>query len=355
MDMERFEFHAHGTPRPCKDLPYEKEEQELNKRMLSLLLVLVLLWTVSLGTVTAQATEASQWLLDARADGDIVTVTMTLKNGQGVTNGRAVLSYSGSLTLTGVEAAEGFGAVSVNTAETGKIALAWVGSDITAGETLMLTASFTGARSGASFTAETLEAYASGNKVEIASASAEILANPFTDIDGHWAEEDILKAYHAGLFKGVTDTEFAPDAEMNRAQFVTVLYRMAGSPAVEEETTFTDIPEGSFYDEAVAWAVANGITNGVSATQFAPAKALSRQEMVTMLYRYAKISGADVSGRADLSGYADEASVAGWAKDAFAWAVHGELVEGMPGGYLSPATIAVRAQVAAILCRWLGI
>lgn len=328
----------------------------MNKRMKALLLALVLLWTVSFGAVSAHAAEGSQWLLDASAEGGIVTVTLTLHRGQGVTNGRAELRYNAdTLTLTGVQAAEGFGAVSVNTDDTGQITLAWVGSDITADETLMLTASFAGVKGGASFAAETLEAYASGTKVEIASAAAEVLANPFTDISGHWAEDDILKAYNAGLFKGVTETEFAPDAEMNRAMFVTVLYRMAGSPAVEAGTQFTDVPAGQFYTEAVAWALETGITNGVSATQFAPEKALSRQELVTMLYRYAVASGADVSGRADLSGYADQGTVAAWAYDAFAWAVDAALVEGMPGGILSPETIAVRAQVAAILCRWLGI
>ena len=317
-----------------------------------MLLVLVLLLTVP---VTAQAANSSQWLLETATDGDIVTVTMILKGGQGMTNGRAALTYSDGLTLTGVQAAEGFGAVSVNTAADGTIVLAWVGSDITADETVMLTASFTGARKGGSFGAETIEGYASGKKADIAAGSAEILANPFTDIDGHWAAEEILKAYHAGLFKGISETEFAPDAEMNRAQFVTVLYRMAGSPAVTAEPSFTDVPAGSFYADAVVWAVEKGITNGVSATQFAPSKALSRQEMVTMLYRYASVSGVDISGRADLSGYADADDVAAWAAEPFAWAIDAGLIEGMPGDLLSPATTAVRAQVAAILCRWLAI
>lgn len=328
----------------------------MNKRMKALLLALVLLWTVSFGAVSAQAAEGPQWLLNASADGDLVTVTLTLHKGQGVTNGRVALGYNeDTLTLTGVQAAEGFGAVSVNTDAAGQITLAWVGSDITADDTLMLTASFTGARAGGAFTAGTVEAYASGSKVEVASAAVTVAANPFTDISGHWAEEDILKAYHAGLFKGMTETTFGPDEEMNRAMFVTVLYRLAGSPAVEPTTRFTDVPAGAFYTEAVAWAVETGVTNGVSAAQFAPAKALSRQELVTMLHRYAASTGADVSGRADLSGYADAASVAPWAADAFAWAVDAELVEGMPGNILSPETIAIRAQVAAILRRWLGL
>ena len=118
------------------------------------------------------------------------------------------------------------------------------------------------------------------------------------------------------------------------------------------ETAFTDVDTARYYGAAVAWAVEQGVTNGVSQTQFAPHQAISRQELVTMLYRYAKATGQDVTGQADLSQFVDAGKVAGWAEAAVAWALKEEILEGYPGSYLLPRGSATRAQAAVIFCRY---
>lgn len=327
----------------------------MKKRMQVLLLALVLLWSVSIGAVTAQAAPAAAWRVEADGSDGVVTVRLYLENGQGVTNGRVALAYDAAkLTLTEVRAADGMGLTSLNNQSVGEISLAWVGSDISAEDALMLTAYFSGDGTDAVITAQTKEAWSGTEKTEIAADSQTVRMNPFVDISGHWAESDILKVYHAGLFRGISETIFAPDQEMNRAMFVAVLYRLAGEPEVDASAlAFTDVPAESFYTSAVAWAVEQGITNGVSTTAFAPGKPLSRQELVTMFCRYVASTGADVSGRADLSSYPDANAIAPWAAEAFGWAVDAGIIQGLDDGTLSPEMTAVRAQVAAIMSRWL--
>lgn len=329
----------------------------MKKRMQALLLALVLLWTVSIGSVTAQAAPAAAWRVEAEGDQGVITVRLYLQNGQGVTNGRVVLGYDAQqLTLTEARTADGMGMTSLNTAASGEIALAWVGSDITEGDVLMLTAAFSGDGTNAVITAGSTDVWSGAAKTEVAGDSQTVRMNPFVDISGHWAEEDILKVYYEGLFNGVSETIFAPDQAMNRAMFVTVLYRLAGEPQVDaSELAFTDVPAACYYKNAVAWAVETGITNGVSKSLFAPDKVLNRQELVTMFYRYVKSTGADVSNVADLSSYADADQIAGWAADAFGWAVEADVIRGIDENTLSPKSAASRAQVAAILSRWLDL
>ena len=149
---------------------------------------------------------------------------------------------------------------------------------------------------------------------------------------------------------------FAPEGTMDRAMCVTALYRLEGCPDVESaKTVFTDVKEGRYYTDAVAWAVKLGVTNGMSDTSFAPHRAISRQEMVTMLYRYAKAQGQEVAGADDLSAYGDAASVSGCAKDAVAWAVATGILNGYPGNHLLPGGEATRGQAAAIFNRYMGL
>ncbi len=135
--------------------------------------------------------------------------------------------------------------------------------------------------------------------------------------------------------------------------FVTVLYRLAGSPAVENlETAFTDVDMTQYYGTAVAWAAETGVTTGVSETRFAPHQSISRQELVTMLYRYAKVSGRDVAGRADLDGFRMPERWLTGRKRPWLGQWMGEILQGYPEGYLLPRGNATRAQAAAIFCRY---
>ena len=175
---------------------------------------------------------------------------------------------------------------------------------------------------------------------------------PFTDVtEGDWFYDAVRYAYETGLMDGVGDSLFAPNSETTRAQLVTILYRLEGEPEVSGTSGFTDVEAGTWYTDAVAWAAANGIVNGTTDTTFAPGEDITREQLVTVLYRYAESKGYDVSASADLSGYPDAGQVQDYAQPAMAWAVAEGIVEGVDGT-LNPAGNATRAQIATILMRF---
>ena len=174
----------------------------------------------------------------------------------------------------------------------------------------------------------------------------------FVDVPADsWFHEAVDYVVEVGLMNGISATHFAPAGELNRAQIVTILYRMAGSPAVETAATFTDVSAGSFYADAVAWAVENGITNGVSADKFDPNGTVSRQQMVTFLYRYVKSTGADMTTTGDLSAFEDASAVARWAVGPMTWAVENGVISGVTSTTLEPTAATNRAQIATVLMR----
>ena len=175
---------------------------------------------------------------------------------------------------------------------------------------------------------------------------------PFHDVtEGDWFYDAVRCAYETGLMDGVGDNLFAPNSETTRAQLVTILYRLAGEPEPGGDSGFSDVAAGIWYTDAVAWAAENGIVNGVSDTEFAPGDDITREQLVTVLYRYAESKGYDVSASADLSGYPDAGQVQDYAQPAMAWAVAEGIVEGVDGT-LNPTGDATRAQIATILMRF---
>ena len=174
----------------------------------------------------------------------------------------------------------------------------------------------------------------------------------YTDIPTDWAKEGICFVIENGLMVGTTSTTFAPKDTLTRAMLVTVLYRMAGSPAVDAPSGFTDVADGQWYSDAIAWAAANGIVNGVGGNKFAPSEPVTREQLAAIFFRYAKAEApeADV-----LSGYPDAEAISTYARDAMAWAVSTGLVTGSKeadGTYLVPQGLAAREQAAAILMRY---
>ena len=174
----------------------------------------------------------------------------------------------------------------------------------------------------------------------------------YTDIPTDWAKEGICFVIENGLMVGTTSTTFAPKDTLTRAMLVTVLYRMAGSPAVNAPSGFTDVADGQWYSDAIAWAAANGIVNGVGGNKFAPSEPVTREQLAAIFFRYAKAEApeADV-----LSGYPDAEAISTYARDAMAWAVSTGLVTGSKeadGTYLVPQGLAAREQAAAILMRY---
>ncbi|MGI6013764.1 MAG: S-layer homology domain-containing protein [Oscillospiraceae bacterium] len=194
---------------------------------------------------------------------------------------------------------------------------------------------------------------------------------PFTDVpENSWYYDYVNAVYQAGIMKGVSETEFAPHATMTRAMLVTVLYRLI------EEDPSTDYPTSGFYDvandqwytEAVDWGVYNGFISGVEPRYFHPDDPVSREQAAALFFRIASAyvwvleDGSEIpwdnGARADLSRYPDANNVFDYAKEAFQWAVANDIIEGTtasendPTPILAPGQSATRAQVAAIIVRF---
>ena len=170
----------------------------------------------------------------------------------------------------------------------------------------------------------------------------------FTDVaSGVWYADTIQKAYSSGIVKGVTDTTFAPNGTTTRGQTVTMLYRAMGSPGGSNVFSDTTGEVGS----AAGWASANGVTNGVSATAFSPNSSITREQLVTMLYRMAGSPPADTG---KLASYSDGGSVQSYAQSAVAWAISNGLLTGYGDGTIRPAATASRAEVCTFIMRYLG-
>lgn len=175
---------------------------------------------------------------------------------------------------------------------------------------------------------------------------------PFRDVaQGDWFRDAVAYVYNNKLMNGTSPDLFSPWATTTRGMIVTILYRYEGSPAAGG-ASFPDVPQGEYYAAPVAWAAANGVVNGYETGLFEPQNPITREQMAAILYRYAQRKGLDVSGRADLSIYADAGQVSPYAVDAMAWAVHTGLITGVDSATLQPGGSAVRAQVATILMRF---
>ena len=176
---------------------------------------------------------------------------------------------------------------------------------------------------------------------------------PFTDVkESDWFYEAVHFAYENDLFNGTSETTFNPNASMTRAMLVTVLYRLAGKPAVTAGASFSDMKSGLWYSDAVAWANANGIVEGMDDGKFAPDDFVTREQMAAILMRYTRYQKAEASASADLSRFTDVSSVSSWAQSSMAWAVASGLLNGRTTTTLVPGGTATRAEVAAIFMRY---
>ena len=172
---------------------------------------------------------------------------------------------------------------------------------------------------------------------------------PFNDVKSNdWYYQSVQYAYDNGLFSGVSHDSFAPSDSMDRSMLVTVLHSLDGKPAAGKGG-FTDVADGAWYANAVAWAAEHGIVSGVSDSAFAPNGAITREQLAVMLYRYAQYKGYDVSKTADLSGYADQGSISDWAAQAVQWACGSGLMTGRSANSLAPAGTLTRAEAATML------
>ncbi len=171
----------------------------------------------------------------------------------------------------------------------------------------------------------------------------------FTDVaSDQWYADPIEKAYSSGIVKGVTDSTFNPNGTTTRGQTVTMLYRAMGSPGGANVFSDTTGEVGS----AAGWAASAGVTTGTTAATFSPNSAVTREQLVTMLYRLAGSPAA--ASAASVSSYTDGDAVQGYAKDAVAWATGNGLLTGYGDGSLKPGATATRAEVCALIMRYLG-
>lgn len=180
----------------------------------------------------------------------------------------------------------------------------------------------------------------------------------FEDVDENaYYAEAVETVVNAGLMAGTGETTFSPDASMNRAMVVTVLYKMAGQPAVSGNASFTDVTADKYYAQAVAWAAEKGIVSGNADGTFAPNKAVTRAQLVVMLAKYAEVVDGDTSvaaAEADLSKYTDADQVPGYALKQFSWALNSGLISGTSETTLSPKATLNRAMFATILAKYLS-
>lgn len=172
---------------------------------------------------------------------------------------------------------------------------------------------------------------------------------PFADVaKGSWYYEGVRYAYENGLMNGTGEGTFSPDLPTSRGMLVTILYRLAGSPAAGS-ASFTDVAKGQWYADGVAWASANGVVTGYPDGSFRPNDTITREQMAAILYQYARIQGKLDDSRADLSIFSDLDSLSAYAKEPMSWAVAQGLFSGVSADTLAPGGSTTRAQAAVIL------
>ena len=172
--------------------------------------------------------------------------------------------------------------------------------------------------------------------------------NTFTDAQSGWYKAAVDFAQASGLMNGMTATEFAPNVTTTRAMVAQVLYRLAGSPTVERTGAFADVAPGAWYYDAMLWASSTGILKGYEDGTYRPARAVSRQEMATILLRMADVKlGADLVDAA-LAEIADGDSVASWARAGVVFCYLGGIMNGMDATHFAPTGMLTRAQLAQV-------
>ena len=178
------------------------------------------------------------------------------------------------------------------------------------------------------------------------------VADRFTDVRStDWFARAVQYVCDRGMMNGMTKNSFSPNTPASRGMLVTILYRLEGEPSVAA-ANFSDVANGKYYANAVAWASANGLVNGFGDGTFQPDGPVTREQIAAILYRYTVYRGGNVTGKADLLGYTDTAQISPYAREAMAWARAKGLINGTDWGGLHPGGYASRAETAAILMRF---
>ena len=177
----------------------------------------------------------------------------------------------------------------------------------------------------------------------------------FSDVeDDRWSLAPITYTVNKGYMNGVGGGKFDPEGFLTRAMVATVLWRRQGSPAPSAPSGFTDVPDGEWYTDAVAWAKETGVVKGLTETTFGPDESITREQLATMLFRFSSTAPVSVPERADLTPFTDDEKVSDWAAEPLEWAVQASLIKGTDGNRLDPEGNATREQFAAVIQRYDG-
>ena len=179
-------------------------------------------------------------------------------------------------------------------------------------------------------------------------------ANPFTDVsEKDWFYGDVMFVYENGLMLGTSKTLFSPHGTATRGMMATILWRMEGSPVPKGKNSFTDVEDGKWYADAITWTAENGIFAGYGKDKFGPDDPITREQLAAIFYRYADYKGYDLTVKGNLDTFKDADKITDYAKTAMQWAVGSGLVKGKSGNLLDPQGTATRAEIAAMLHRFI--
>ena len=179
-------------------------------------------------------------------------------------------------------------------------------------------------------------------------------ANPFTDVsEKDWFYGDVMFVYENGLMLGTSKTLFSPHGTATRGMMATILWRMEGSPIPKGKNSFTDVEAGKWYADAITWTAENGIFAGYGKDKFGPDDPITREQLAAIFYRYADYKGYDLTVKGNLDKFKDADKITDYAKTAMQWAVGSGLMKGKSGNLLDPQGTATRAEIAAMLHRFI--
>ena len=179
-------------------------------------------------------------------------------------------------------------------------------------------------------------------------------ANPFTDVsEKDWFYGDVMFVYENGLMLGTSKTLFSPHGTATRGMMATILWRMEGSPVPKGKNSFTDVEAEKWYADAITWTAENGIFAGYGKDKFGPDDPITREQLAAIFYRYADYKGYDLTVKGNLDKFKDADKITDYAKTAMQWAVGSGLMKGKSGNLLDPQGTATRAEIAAMLHRFI--
>ena len=179
-------------------------------------------------------------------------------------------------------------------------------------------------------------------------------ANPFTDVsEKDWFYGDVMFVYENGLMLGTSKTLFSPHGTATRGMMATILWHMEGSPVPKGKNSFADVEAGKWYADAITWTAENGIFAGYGKDKFGPDDPITREQLAAIFYRYADYKGYDLTVKGNLDKFKDADKITDYAKTAMQWAVGSGLVKGKSGNLLDPQGMATRAEIAAMLHRFI--